>query len=98
MCAGIMLFKVRLATESRQTAQAVVTQRFLETHYRYFGGQKTDQSKQRSSGYGSVGNNTYNTTVQLDATASVAGPLDSSWLDGNFPEVAALREIFEDNS
>lgn len=41
MCAAIMLLKIRLGQESWQTAKSSCAQRFLDLHYKHFGGQQT---------------------------------------------------------
>ena len=39
MYAGIMLLKIRLGLESRETAKALMARRFLGAYYKYFGEQ-----------------------------------------------------------
>ena len=88
--AGVMLVKIRLGLESRETAKALMAKRFLGAYYKYFGEQSSPSTDylQATPKTGSTDNQ--KPEQQSRASQDDSGIKGWSWLSGEFAEVSEM--------
>ncbi|KAI1378367.1 hypothetical protein F4677DRAFT_392700 [Hypoxylon crocopeplum] len=85
MCAAIMLLKIRMGKESRQTARAACARRFLDLHYKQMERQKMCRTHEQCLATSHHPDHIDIATSQL-ASPSAPDLPTSGWLDSNYPD------------
>ncbi len=86
MCAGIMLVKVHLGLETRETAKSTIARRFLDKYYRFF---KRQGPKAQSIDLSHVQRGfEHSDASQLPKQDAASISIESQWTNTNNPDVS----------
>jgi hypothetical protein len=96
MCAGIMLLKIDLGLETRETAKSTIARRFLDAYYRFFGRQDANNARRQcynpDSGQRYIQRSKWKLQTQ-DMASVLTG---SQLLNVNNPEVSKVLNMRDD--
>ncbi|KAI0121758.1 hypothetical protein BJ170DRAFT_587879 [Xylariales sp. AK1849] len=84
-CAAIMLLKIQMGNESRQTAKASCARQFLDLHFKLWGEQQNSLSNQDPTSSVHTGHANISASQLIPSVAPDFPPL--GWLDSSYPEL-----------
>ena len=88
--AGVMLVKIRLVLESRETAKALMAKRFLGAYYKYFGEQSSPSTDYLHATPSTGSTDNQKPGQQSQANQDNLGVKGWSWLSEEFAEVSEM--------